>query len=111
MITGLSYTDAGLTAAPADVIYYYALSAVDSSSDESVKSAPAALTIIGSGGGGGGGGAVVTGGGGGGGCFISAAGMDLSPDLLKPFGAMALLICLVWISPRGKGGKERPARV
>ena len=54
LITGLTHTDTGLSAAPAGAIYYYALSAVDSSSDESVKSAPAALTIADSGDGGGG---------------------------------------------------------
>ena len=44
------------------------------------------------------GGGAGAGGGGGGGCFISAAGLDLSPDLLMPLAAMALLICLIWIS-------------
>ena len=94
LIAALTHTDTGLAAAAAGATYYYALSAVDSSSDESVKSAPAALTIAasgGGGGGGGGGGVVVTGGGGGGGCFISAAGLELSPDLLMPLAAMALL--------------------
>jgi hypothetical protein len=59
---------------------------VDTGSDESVKSAPASISIP-------------DGGGGGGiGCFIAAAGLDLSPDLLKPLGVMALLICLGWRS-------------
>jgi hypothetical protein len=88
-ITGLTHADTGLSAAPVGATYYYALAAVDSASDESVKSAPAALTIADSGGGGGGGG---------GGCFIDAAGWDLAPDLLKPLAAMALLICLGWMS-------------
>ena len=104
LIAALTHTDTGLAAAAAGATYYYALSAVDSSSDESVKSAPAAVTIAASGGGGGGGGVVVTGGGGGGGgCFISAAGRDLSPDLLMPLAAMALLCCLIWISRRRRG--------
>jgi hypothetical protein len=90
-ITGLSYTDTGLSATPAGATYYYALSAVDASSEESVKSAAAGLTIADSGGGGGGGG---------GGCFIASTGWELSPDLLRPLGAMALLICLVWIGRR-----------
>ncbi len=97
----LLHTDTGLAAAAAGSTYYYVLSAVDSSSDESVKSALAALTIAASGGGGGG--VVVTGGGGGGGCFIAVAGLELSPDLLMPLAAMALLICLGWISRRRRG--------
>ena len=97
LITVLTYTDTQAAALTEGETYYYALSAVDAASDESVKSAPASVTITNSGDGGGGGG-VVTGGGGGGGCFISSAGLDLSPDLLKPLGAMALLCCLVWIS-------------
>jgi hypothetical protein len=42
----------------------------------------------------------MAGGGGGGGCFIASAGWVLSPELLKPLAAMALLICLAWISRR-----------
>ena len=102
LINALTYTDAGLSAAPVGATCYYALSAVDSSSDESVKSAAAALTIVYSGDG------ATSGHGRWNGCFISAAGLDLSPDLLKPFGVMALLICLIWISRRRRGGKERP---
>jgi hypothetical protein len=102
-ITGLTHTDTGLSAAPVGAIYYYVLCAVDGSGDESVKSAAVGLTIADSGGGGGGGGGGVTGGGGGGGCFISVAGLDLSPDLLRPLGAMALLICLVWIGRKRRG--------
>jgi hypothetical protein len=90
LITALTHTDTGLAAAAAGGTYYYALSAVDSSSDESVKSAPAALTIAASGGGGGG-------------CLISAAGLELSPDLLMPLAAMALLICMIWISRKKRG--------
>jgi hypothetical protein len=101
-ITALTYTDTGLSGAPVGATYYYVLSAVDSASDESVKSAPAALTIADSGDGGGGGGGRW--------CFISAAGLDLSPDLLKPFGVMALLGCLIWISRRRRGGKRAPRR-
>jgi hypothetical protein len=82
LITGLTETDTGLYRAPAGATYYYALSAVDSSSDESVKSAPASISIPDGGGG------IV--------CFIAAAGLDLSPYLLKPLGVMALLICLGW---------------
>ncbi len=37
-------------------------------------------------------------GGRGGGCFIASADWDLSPDLLRPLAAMALLICLGWRS-------------
>ena len=112
-ITGLTHTDTGLSAAPVGATYYYVLCAVDGSGDESVKSAAVGLTITdsgdgggGGGGGGGSGGGGVTGGGGGGGCFISVAGLDLSPDLLKPIGAMALLICLIWISRRRKKGQN-----
>ena len=93
-LTGLTHTDTGLTTALAGAVYYYALTAVDSSSDESVKSAPAAVTI---------GASNSSSGGGGGGCFIASAGWELSPDLLRPLGAMALLICLVWISRRRRG--------
>jgi len=38
-----------------------------------------------------------------GGCFTSAAGLDLSSELLMPLAAMALLICLIWISRRRRG--------
>jgi hypothetical protein len=102
LIAALAHTDTGLAAAPAaGATYYYALSAVDSSSDESVKSAPAAVTISASNSSSGGGG------GGGGGCFISAAGLDLPPDLLMPLAAMALLICLGCVSRRKRGLKGR----
>ena len=97
LIAALTHTDTGLATAAAGATYYYALSAVDSSSDESVKSAPAAVTINAgnsSSGGGGGGGA---------GCFIAVAGRQLSPDLLMPLAAMALLCCLIWISRRRRG--------
>jgi len=70
---------------------------VDAASDESVKSAPAAVGIPAAGQSAGGGA------GGGGGCFISAAGLDLSSELLMPLAAMALLICLIWISRRRRG--------
>jgi hypothetical protein len=70
---------------------------VDAASDESVKSAPASVTITTPGDGGG------AGAGGGGGCFISTAGLDLSPDLLMPLAAMALLICMIWISRKKRG--------
>jgi hypothetical protein len=92
LITVLAYTDTQSAALSEGETYYYALTAVDAASDESVKSAPAAVTITYSGDGGG------AGAGGGGGCFISTAGLDLSPDLLMPLAAMALLICLIWIS-------------
>jgi hypothetical protein len=95
-ITGLTHTDTGLAVAAAGATYYYALTAVDSSSDESVKSAPAAVTISA-------GNSSSGGGGGGGGCFIASAGQDLPPDLLMPLAAMALLICLGWISRRRRG--------
>ena len=95
LINALTYTDAGLSAAPVGATCYYALSAVDSSSDESVKSAPAALTIAGDG--------ATSGHGNRNGCFISAVGLDLSPDLLKPFGVMALLLSLVWVSRKRRG--------
>ena len=91
-ITGLTHTDTGLSAAPAGAIYDYALSAVDSSGEESVKSTPASVSTSDAG--------SSSSGGGGGGCFIASAGWDLSPDLLKPLGAMALLICLVLIGRR-----------
>ena len=104
LVTALTHTDlqaAGLTEGQT---YYYAIAAVDAAGDESVKSAPAALTLTS---GGGGGGEIVTdggaGGGGGGGCFIAAAGMQLSPELLMPLAAMALLVCLVWLSRRRRG--------
>jgi hypothetical protein len=94
LLTALAHTDAGLTTAPAGALYYYALTAVDAASDESVKSAPASVGIPAAGQSAGGGA------GGGGGCFISAAGLDLSSELLMPLAAMALLICLIWISRR-----------
>jgi hypothetical protein len=105
LVTALTHTDlqaAGLTEGQT---YYYAIAAVDAAGDESVKSAPAALTLTS---GGGGGGEIVTdggggAGGGGGGCFIAAAGMQLSPELLMPLAAMALLVCLVWLSRRRRG--------
>jgi hypothetical protein len=90
-----------LSVAPAGATYYYALSAVDSSGEESVKSAPASVSTSDAGPSSSGGG------GGGGGCFIASAGWDLSPDLLRPLGAMALLICLVWIGWRKRGLKGR----
>ena len=86
-ITGLSYTDTGLSAAPAGATYYYALSAVDSSGEESVKSAAAGLTIADSGGGGGGGG--------GGACLITAAGSDHCADSLWWLVAMAAAAGLI----------------
>jgi hypothetical protein len=100
LLTTPSYTDAGLVVGES---YYYVVTAVDSSADESVRSAAAAVSIADSGGGGGGGagggGVVASGGGGGaGGCFISAAGW--TPELLKPLGVMAFLICLGWIGRR-----------
>jgi hypothetical protein len=95
LIAALTHTDTGLSAAPAGATYYYALSAVDSSIDESVKSAPAAVTISASN--------SSSGGGGGAGCFIAVAGWELSPDLLMPLAAMALLCCLIWISRRRRG--------
>jgi hypothetical protein len=95
LIAALTQTDTGLAAAAAGATYYYALSAVDAASDESVKSAPAAVTLSA--------GNSSSGGGGGAGCFIASAGWDLSPDLLMPLGAMALLCCLIWISRRRRG--------
>jgi hypothetical protein len=97
LIAALTHTDTGLSAAAAaGATYYYALSAVDSASDESVKSAPAAVTISA-------GNSSSGGGGGGAGCFIAVAGWELSPDLLMPLAAMALLCCLIWISRRRRG--------
>jgi hypothetical protein len=93
-IAALTHTDTGLAAVAAGATYYYVLTAVDSSSDESVKSAPAAVTISA---------AQSSSSGGGGGCFIASVGWDLSPDPLKSLTAMALLICLGWISRRRKG--------
>jgi hypothetical protein len=104
LITGLTHTDTGLSAAPAGTTYYYALSAVDSSSDESVKSAPAALTIVDSGDG------ATSGHGRWYGCFVETAALDRAPDLLMPAGVIALLCCLIWIRRRRRGGKERPER-
>jgi len=97
LITVLTYTDTQSAALSEGETYYYALTAVDAASDESVKSAPAAVTITYSGDGGG------AGAGGGGGCFISTAGLGLSPDLLMPLAAMALLICMIWISRKKRG--------
>jgi hypothetical protein len=107
LITALAFTDTGLITAPAGAVYYYALGAVDAENEESVKSAAAALTVSapeagdpgtgpdpgdpGTGGSAGGGGA---------GCFVSTAGWDLFPDLLKPLAAMAFVACLIWISRR-----------
>ena len=48
LIPGLSYSDRGLSQAPAGAVYYYALSAVDDSAQASVLSAPAAVTTAGS---------------------------------------------------------------
>jgi hypothetical protein len=95
LISGLTYTDMQSAALSEGETYYYVLSAVDAANDESVKSAPAAVTLGASG--------SSPAGSGGGACFISSAGLDLSPDLLKPLAAMALLICLVWISRRRRG--------
>ncbi|HSO60296.1 MAG TPA: C25 family cysteine peptidase, partial [Desulfobacterales bacterium] len=92
LITGLTHTDTGLAALIGRETYYYALTAVDASSDESVKSAPAAVSVSA--------GSSSSGGGAGGGCFIASAGRDLPPELLMPLAAMALLICLIWISRR-----------
>jgi hypothetical protein len=97
LIGALTYTDMQSAALSEGETYYYAITAVDSSSDESVKSAPASVTVANSGDGDGDGGG---GGGNGGGCFIASAGWVLSPELLKPLAAMALLICLAWISRR-----------
>jgi hypothetical protein len=94
-ITGLTYTDTGLAALMEGETYYYALSAVDAASDESVKSAPAAVTISAA--------QSSSSGGGGGGCFITTAGWELSPDLLRPLAVMALLISLGWIRRRRRG--------
>jgi hypothetical protein len=49
-------------------------------------------------------------GGGRGPCFISASGVDLSPELLMPLGVIALLACLIGVSRRRRGKKERPRR-
>ena len=95
LIPGLSYSDRGLSQAPAGTTYYYALRAVDDSAQASVPSAPAVVTIVG--GGNTGGSASSSNGGG---CFISSANWDLSPDLLNPLGAMALLGCLIWYNRR-----------
>jgi hypothetical protein len=67
---------------------------VDSASDESVKSAAASVSISA---------AQSSSGGGGGGCFIASAGWNLSLDMIKPLGAMALLVCLGWIGRRRRG--------
>jgi len=91
LITALTYTDlqaAGLTEGQT---YYYALTAVDAASDESVKSAPASVTIPTAD-------PASGGAGGGGGCFISTSGWELAPELLMPLAAMALLLCLIWLS-------------
>ena len=49
-------------------------------------------------------------GGGRGPCFIAASGVDLSPELLMPLGVIALLACLIGISRRRRGKKERLRR-
>jgi len=49
-------------------------------------------------------------GGGRGPCFIAASGVDLSPELLMPLSAMALFVCLIGISRRRRGKKERLRR-
>ena len=48
LIRGVSFSDRGLSQAPAGTTYYYALSAVDDSAQASVLSAPAAVTVAGS---------------------------------------------------------------
>ena len=48
LIPGVSYSDRGLSQAPAGTTYYYALRAVDDSAQASVLSAPAAVTVAGS---------------------------------------------------------------
>jgi len=48
LITSLSYSDRGLSQAPAGTTYYYALSSVDDSAQASVLSTPAAVTVAGS---------------------------------------------------------------
>jgi hypothetical protein len=93
-VTALTYTDAGLSAAPAGATYYYALSAVDAASEEGVKSAPAVLTIAAE--------PAVNGHGRRNGCFVEAAAWDRAPDLLTAFGLIALLACLIAISRRGR---------
>jgi hypothetical protein len=98
LITGLTYTDTGLTAGET---CYYALSAVDASSDESVKSASAAVTLSAQSSSAGSGGA---------GCFISAAASDLALDLLKPFAVLVLLACLVRIEQKNRRSKKRSKR-
>jgi hypothetical protein len=48
LIRGVSFSDRGLSQAPAGTTFYYALRAVDDSAQASVLSAPATLTVAGS---------------------------------------------------------------
>jgi hypothetical protein len=116
LIPGLSGVDGWLAAGlSSGQTYYYALTAVDADGDESVPSAEAAVTLatVASDNSGNGGGSSSSGGGGGGvvaRCFIAASGVDISPELLMPLSALALLACLIAISRRRREGKERPRR-
>jgi hypothetical protein len=96
-INALTYTDTGLSAAPAGATYYYVLSAVDSASDESVKSAPASVSISAAE-------SSSSGGGGGGGCFISAA-----RDVDDTNTWVLLLTVMAWVGlAQGRRNKGAP---
>jgi hypothetical protein len=130
-IPALSYTDAGLAAAPAaGGIFYYVVSAVGADGDESVKSEPAVVNFsppsVEDGGGGGGGGGNVGGtdggnpgggvgtggggsGGGGGGCFISSATLCRGLDVWVC--ALAItLICCFSLTKRAKAAQRSAQR-
>jgi hypothetical protein len=97
LIPGLSYSDRGLSQAPAGTTYYYTLRAVDDSAQASVLSAPAAVTIAGTGGAGG---DVSSDGGG---CFISSAYQD------EGFHALSLLVLVGAFWFLGKGRRNKGA--
>jgi hypothetical protein len=100
-LAALSYTDAGISGAPAGAVYYYALAAVDASGDESAKSAPAAVSVPAANESSNAGGA-----GGGGGCMIAAAADEGSYERAGAT-AIAWAVTLLWIAVLRAGTKTR----
>ena len=100
-LAALSYTDAGISGAPAGAVYYYALAAVDSAGDESVKSAPAAVTIPQAAES-----SAAAAGGGGGGCFVETVVNEGSHEHAGATG-IAWAVTLLWIAVLHAGTKTR----